>query len=88
MADTAIKTIRRDSWTEVAAATGSGYFENTGGDEIWVRESGTLPGPEVVGGHLFKRNQKEVYSTTPGLYARITNIGNTSESQPITITED
>ena len=88
MAGTAQIIVKRSVWTEISAAGNTGYFENNGGDPVLLRESATLPGPEIRNGHYYVRNSKEVFTLTPGLYCRIVDFGITSEEQPVLVTED
>lgn len=87
MAGTTIKTIQSNVWTEIATAGTSGYFQNTENREIVIRESATDPGMSVKKGHEYKATDKDVYTNTIGLWAKVTDASQEVSSGSITVTE-
>lgn len=62
--------INRNSWTLVASS-GSGYFSNTSGVDIIVRESTLDPGDIIDTGHEYPTSHLGTYTDTVGLWLRL-----------------
>lgn len=88
MSGTGNKTIRSDNWTKISDAGTSGYFQNTSNREILIRESVADPEAFETEGHEYQKGEKEVYTSTIGLWCRLVDKAQTISIATIIVTED